>query len=53
MNKQIIDTLSQQLNLYRKDKSKKWKAIALQKAINSIKGLDFVVKSSADVMGVK
>ena len=53
MNKQIIDTLSQQLNLYRKDKSKKWKAIALQKAINSIKGLDFEVKSSADVKGVK
>ena len=53
MNKQIIDTLSQQLNLYRKDKSKKWKAIALQKAINSIKDLDFEIKSSADVKGVK
>ena len=44
MNKLIIGTLLKQLNLYKKDKSKKWKSIALQKAINSIKNLDFEIK---------
>jgi len=53
MNKLIIGTLLKQLNLYKKDKSKKWKSIALQKAINSIKNLDFEIKSSGDVKGIK
>ena len=53
MNKLIIGTLLKQLNLYKKDKSKKWKSIALQKAINSIKNLDFEIKSSVDVKGIK
>ena len=53
MNKLIIETLLKQLSLYRKDKSKKWKSIALQKAITSIKNIDFEIKSSSGVKGVK
>lgn len=49
MNKNIIDTLYQQLNSYRTDKSKKWKALALQKAINSLKNYDLEIKCGNDV----
>jgi DNA polymerase beta len=49
MNKKIIDTLYQQLNAYRQDKSKKWKAIALQKAISTIKKCDFEITSSSQI----
>ena len=49
MNKKIIDTLYQQLNSYRNDKSKKWKGIALQKAISTIKRCDFEIVASNQV----
>lgn len=49
MNKKIIDTLYQQLNSYRNDKSKKWKGIALQKAISTIKKCGFEIVASSQV----
>ena len=47
MNKKIIDTLYQQLNSYRNDKSKKWKGIALKKAISTIKKCNFEIVASS------
>jgi len=53
MNKLIIDKLTDQLILYKKDKSKKWKAIALQKAISNLKDVNFEIKNSNDVKDIK
>ena len=53
MNKSIIDKLTDQLILYKKDKSNKWKAIALQKAISNLKDVKFEIKNSNDVKDIK
>ena len=50
MNKKIIDTLYQQLNSYRNDKSKKWKGIALtKKQFRQLRSVGFEIVASNQV----
>ena len=53
MNKNIINILSQQVNEYKNDSSKRWKAKALEKALYSIKEYPSKITSGKDVASLK
>ena len=53
MNKNIINILSQQVNDYKNDSSKRWKAKALEKALYSIKEYPSKITSGKDVASLK